>query len=226
MVLKKNKNQDNMIINSSFFQLKIVFLLLLPFISLAQMKIPEEYSEVTQSPSNGNKMEKIVMSFDNDTITDTIVLVEDISEFSKYKLLLFLTSQNKTFEIDLISLNEFSIYPVQIKARKNVIEFGYYEDGTANFGRFIKLRYNTTKNQIQVIGYDIEYKSSPTQYVKKSYNLITGNYIVKKNHYNENGKVNVQEFSGKNNSFKNNVFVENFDKEMILNLDDVGSKYE
>jgi hypothetical protein len=226
MNLKKDKKQDNMIISSSFFQLKIVFLLMLPFISLAQMKIPEGYSEVTQSPSNGNKMEKIVLNFDNDTITDTIVLVEDISEFSKYKLLLFLTSQNKTFEIDLISLNEFSVYPVQIKTRNNVIEFGYYEDGTANFGRFIKLRYNTTKNQIQVIGYDVEYKSSPTKYINKSYNLVTGNYIVKRTHYDENNEVSVQEFLGKNDFFKNNVFAENLDKKMMLNLDYVGSKFE
>ena len=123
-------------------------------------------------------------------------------------------------------MNDFSIYPVQIKARKNVIEFGYFEDGTAAFGRFIKLRYNSKKEQIQVIGYDVEYKSSPTEYINKSYNLITGDYIVKRTYYEGSKKINTQKFSGKNDFFKNVVFIENLNEEMIINLDDVGCKYE
>lgn len=202
------------------------FILLLPIISLAQIKIPNGYSEVTKSPSNGKKMEKILLNFDTDAIADEVILIEDISEFSKYKVLLFLSSENKTYEVELISLSEFSIYPVQIKARKNVLEFGYYEEGTASFGRFIKLRYNSNSNQIQVIGYDVEYKSSPSEYINKSYNLVTGNYIVKRSHYGQNNKVSVQEFSGENHYFKNKVFIENLNEEMIVNLDDVGSKYE
>lgn len=200
--------------------------LLISLFSFSQIKIPIGFLELTESPANGRKIDKIFLNFDDDSINDIAVLVQDNSGFPSYKLVLFLTSQNKTFEIDLISLNDFSIYPVQIKVKKNVVEFGYYEEGTAAFGRFIKLRYNTKKNQIQVIGYDVTYKSSQTEYIDKSYNLVTGKYIVKRTYYDENSKVNIQEFSGKNDFFKNNVFVENLDREMIVNLDDVGSKYE
>jgi hypothetical protein len=203
-----------------------LLLLLTSLFSFSQITIPNGFSEVTKSPSNGKKMEKIFMLFDNDSINDTAILAQDKSEFSSYKLLIFLSNKNKTYEINLISLNDFSIYPVQIKARKNVIEFGYFEDGTAAFGRFIKLRYNSKKEQIQVIGYDVEYKSSPTEYINKSYNLITGDYIVKRTYYEGSKKINTQEFSGKNDFFKNVVFIENLDKEMIINLDDVGCKYE
>lgn len=203
-----------------------LLLLLTSLFSFSQITIPNGFSEVTKSPSNGKKMEKIFILFDNDSINDTAILAQDKSEFSSYKLLIFLSNKNKTYEINLISLNDFSIYPVQIKARKNVIEFGYFEDGTAAFGRFIKLRYNSKKEQIQVIGYDVEYKSSPTEYINKSYNLITGDYIVKKTYYEGSKKINTQEFSGKNDFFKNVVFIENLDKEMIINLDDVGCKYE
>jgi len=203
-----------------------LLLLLTSLFSFSQITIPNGFSEVTKSPSNEKKMEKIFMLFDNDSINDTAILAQDKSEFSSYKLLVFLSNKNKTYEINLISLNEFSIYPVQIKARKNVIEFGYFEDGTAAFGRFIKLRYNSKKEQIQVIGYDVEYKSSPTEYINKSYNLITGDYIVKRTYYEGSKKINTQKFSGKNDFFKNVVFIENLNEEMIINLDDVGCKYE
>lgn len=200
--------------------------LFLSLVTCAQVNIPDGFSEVIESPSNGKKMEQVFLNFDTDNIIDTVLLVENTSEHSKYKVLLYLSSQNKTFEIVLISLNEMSIYPVQIKARKNVIEFGYYEDGTANFGRFIKLRYNALKNQIQIIGYDVSYKSSPTEYISKSYNLITAKYIVKRTYYDDNKIVKVQEFTGTNDFFKNIVFLENLNEETIINLDDVGSPYE
>lgn len=200
--------------------------LLTPYISFAQIQIPEGYSEMTESPSNGRKIEKIVLHFDMDSINDSAILVENTSEFYKYKLLLFLSSQEKTFEIDLINLNDMSLYPVQITSRKNVIEFGYYEDGTAAFGRFMKLRFNTKKNQIQVIGYDVEYKASLSERINKSYNLVTGKYIVKRTSYDENGKATMQEFPGVNDFFKNKVFIEDLDADMLVNLDDVGSPYE
>ena len=203
-----------------------LLLLLTSLFSFSQITIPNGFSEVTKSPSNGKKMEKIFMLFDNDSINDTAILAQDKSEFSSYKLLVFLSNKNKTYEINLISLNDFSIYPLQIKARKNVIEFGYFEDGTAAFGRFIKLRYNSKKEQIQVIGYDVEYKSSPTEYINKSYNLITGDYIVKRTYNDESKKISTEKFSGKNIFFKNAVFIENLNEEMIINLDDVGCKYE
>jgi hypothetical protein len=209
------------------FQKRITFLLIIiPSISFAQLSIPENYSVLTISPANGKKMEQVFIGFDNDALKDTAVLVQNQSENSTYKFILFLTSLNKSFEVDLISLQETNVYPVQIKTQKDVIEFGYYEDGTASFGRFIKVRYNSKHNKIQVIGYDVEYKSSNTERINKSYNLITGKYIVKRINYSENNIVTVQEFPGENDFFKNKVFLENLDATMLVNLDDVGSPYE
>jgi hypothetical protein len=197
--------------------------LLFSVISFSQIKIPNGFSEVTKSPSNGKKIEKVVLNFDDDNLLDEAVLVEN--EFSNYKLLMYLTSLQKQYEVDLLSTNYAAIYPIPLKTNKNVIQFGYFEDGTATFGRFIKIRFYAETQQIQVIGYDCSYKSSPTSSIEKSYNLLTGKYKVKRINYNEIGKATTEEFSGENNYFKNNVFLESLDLEMFVNLDDVGSKY-
>jgi hypothetical protein len=201
-------------------------LLLISLLSFSQIKIPNGFSEVTKSPASGKSIEKIFMNFDNDSLKDEMLLVQNTFEVPNYKLLIYLTSLKKQFEIDLISKNDATIYPVPLKTHKNVIEFGYFEDGTAAFGRFIKLRFYSETQKIQVIGYDCGYKSSPTLHIDKSYNLLTGKYSVKWTNYNENGKVKIVHFYGKNDFFKNNVFLEGLDLEMFVNLDDVGSKYE
>lgn len=201
-------------------------LLLISLFSFSQIKIPVGFSEVTKSPASGKNIEKIFMNFDNDSLKDEALLIQNTSEISNYKLLIYLTSLKKQFEIDLVSTNDATIYPVPLKNYKNVIEFGYFEDGTAAFGRFIKLRYHSETQKTQVIGYDCGYKSSPTLHIDKSYNLLTGKYSVKRTNYNQNGKKEIEHFYGKNDFFKNNVFIEDLDLEMFVNLDDVGSKYE
>lgn len=206
-----------------------IFILLLLTISLysfSQFNMPKGYSELKESPANGRKIEKVEIDFDNDKSIDLLMLIKSDTEFSKFKLLIYLTSLEKQFEIDFYSSTEFSIYPVQLKLIKNTIQFGYFEDGTSTFGRFIKLRFNNTLNKIQVIGYDTGYKSSPTEHIDKSYNLLTGKYVVKRTTIDENEKAKTQEFIGTDNYFKNKVFVENLNDEMYKNLDDVGSKYE
>lgn len=209
--------------------MKPIFTLLLLTISLSsfsQLKIPKGYTELKESPANGRKIEKVEMDFDNDKSKDVLMLIKSDTEFSKFKLLIYLTSLKKLYEIDLYNSNDFSIYPIQLKVIKNTVEFGYFEDGTATFGRFIKLRFNSTNKKIQVIGYDSSYKSSPTEFIAKSYNLLTGKYIVKRTKIAEKEKSKTQEFFGTNHFFKNKVFVENLNEEMYKNLDDVGSKYE
>lgn len=209
--------------------MKTIFTLLFFTISLnsfSQLKIPKGYSELNESPANGRKIEKVEMLFDNDESKDILMLIKNDTEFSKYKLLIYLTSLKKQFEIDLYNSNDFSIYPVQLKTIKNSIEFGYFEDGTSTFGRFVKLRFNNTNQKIQVIGYDSGYKSSPTEHIDKSYNLLTGKYVVKRTTIDEKEKAKTQEFFGKDDYFKNNVFVDDLNEKMYKNLDDVGSKYE
>mgnify|MGYP003640407169 CR=1 FL=1 len=203
-----------------------LLLLVIPFISSAQLVIPHGYTMLTKSPANGKPMEQRFLDFDGDGEEDTALIVENNLEFSAYKFMLYVSSLNKTYEVDLICLQETSIYPVPIKLRKNVLEFGYYEDGTATFGRFIKLRFQPKNNQIQVIGYDVSYKASPTYYIDKSYNLLTGKYTVKGTTYDTSNKVKVEEYLGDNDFFKNAVFIENLNESMIIDLDDVGSTFE
>ncbi|MDB2463170.1 hypothetical protein N9W61_03620 [Algibacter sp.] len=201
-------------------------MLLTPFISLAQLEIPDGYALVTKSPSNGKKIEQVFLDFDNDGLEDTAVLVENILEFSDYKFILYISSLKKTYQVDLINLQEMSVYPIQIKTRNDVVEFGYYEEGTGAFGRFIKLRFNSKINRVQVIGYDVIYRSMPNIHITKSYNLITGKFIIKKTIYDGNGNDNIEEFLGENDVFKNAVFIEHLDAEMIEKLDEVGSNFE
>ena len=191
----------------------------------SQIKIPKNFSELTESPANGKKIEKIVMDFDHDSINDIAVLVKSEVEFSNYRFLIYLTKLNKQFEVNLNN-SDFSIYPIQLKANKNTIQFGYFEDGTAAFGRFIRIRYNSKRQKVQVIGYDTTYKSSPTEYSNKSYNLITGRYIVTKTIFNTANKTSVNEFKGQNNLYKNKVFIDDLTAKMLENLDHVGNKYE
>lgn len=201
-------------------------LLLIPIISFAQLEIPEGYSLVMESPANGKKIEQVFLDFDADGFEDTAVLVENTLEFSAYKFILYVSSHKKSYAVDLVNLQEMSVYPVQIKSKNNVVEFGYFEEGTGAFGRFIKLRFWPKTNQVQVIGYDVIYRSLPTVHIAKSYNLVTGKYIVEKTIYDENGNDTVQESEGKNDVLKNKIFIENLNTIMIENLDKVGSNYE
>jgi len=200
-------------------------LLLLYTISYSQIKIPKDFIELTESPANGREIEKVVMDFDGDSINDVALLVEHEKEFSNYKFVIYLTSLKKQYEINLNNI-DFSIYPIQLITVKNTIQFAYFEEGTAAFGRFIKIRYNSKRKKIQVIGYDTRYKSLPTERIDKSYNLLTGKYIVKRTKIDGNNTSKIAEYLGKNDFFKNKVFIENLNAEMLKKLDDVGSKYE
>ena len=197
-----------------------------PALLMAQVKIPKGYIELTESPASGKKMGKISLDFDDDLMKDEAVIVKHQSSLSNYKLLFYLSSLNKQFEIDLPSTNDFQIYPIPLTLKNKVLQFGYFEDGTSAFGRFIKLRYDAPSKKIKVIGYDSGYRALPTEHIDKSYNLLTGSYVVKRTYYKANGQTKTQSFTGKNDHFKNKVFVDNLDVDMFNNLDDVGSKYE
>ncbi|WP_271766268.1 hypothetical protein [Aquimarina algiphila] len=194
-------------------------------VSYSQIKIPKDFIELTESPANGKKIEKVVIDFDDDSINDVVLLVENEKEFSSYRFLIYLTSLKKQYEINLNN-TDFSIYPIELSTVNNTIQFAYFEDGTATSGRFIKIRYNSKRKKIQVIGYDTEYKSLPTERIEKSYNLLTGKYIVKRTKLGGDSINKIEEYSGQNDFFKNKVFLENLNAEMIKKLDDVGSKYE
>ncbi|NJM79135.1 MAG: hypothetical protein HC854_04900 [Flavobacterium sp.] len=50
--------------------------------------------------------------------------------------------------------------------------------------------------------------------------------MVKRTNYNQKNKTTIQKFSGENDYFKNKVFIQNLNQQMIVNLDNVGSNHE
>lgn len=109
--------------------------------------IPENYTELKESPANGRKMERIIVDLDNDKKADTAFIVQNENDFVNYLLLVYLTSLNKTYHLKLIDnfSPDFNLFPVQMELRKNVLEVGYFRDGTAAFGRFFKFRFDEKK---------------------------------------------------------------------------------
>ncbi len=169
----------------------------------AQIKIPTGYTVLNES-ANGKAMDVVSLYFDNDKLADTAVIVTD-NTTGKNKLLIYLSATKQVVTMDLGSRYEdFPIYLLPLKVRKNVIEYSYIESGTAHFGHFLKLRYHAEKQKIQVIGYDTEEKISPVEYLKTSANLITGKYIIHRENV-DTQKTTV--LSGTDKRLKNPIFL-------------------
>lgn len=191
-------------------------------VSFAQLKVPKGYSELTESPSNGKKMSRLSFHFDDDIQLDAATIIKSDTDFSRYKLLLYLTSLKQQFEIDLIGDEDMAIYPVQLKiSNKNVLQFGYFLDGTSAFGRFIKLRYKPELKKIQLIGYDSGYRSSASGRVDKTFNLLTGKYQVKNTRFDVRGQQAIQTSTGGDGGFKN-LYLDQLNKRLLDRLDAVG----
>jgi hypothetical protein len=190
----------------------------------SQVNIPKYYKELKESPANGKKMNRINVDFDKDSINDTAVIVKNEKEVSKYQLLIYLSSQNKTYSLLLSNEDDFSVYPVELKIKNNVIEVGYFKDGTAAFGRFLKFKFNLKLKKIQLIGYDSSYRIE-NGHCSKSYNLLTGEYTVNIDTENwATHKKSLKSFKGKKTASK--FFIEEIDNVAFQNLDEVGSEFE
>lgn len=186
--------------------------------------IPENYTELKESPANGRKMEKITVDLDNDKKTDTAFIVQNENDFANYLLLIHLTSQNKTYRFKLIDNFDldFNLFPVQLEVKNNVLEVGYFRDGTAAFGRFFKFRFDEKKKNLRLIGYDSGYKAGAGEHCDKSYNLMNGTYIVnfEKSIPNEH----TETFKGKKDIGE--IYINDIDIKTLNKLDDVGSEFE
>ncbi len=158
----------------------IIIMLMGINISFAQIKIPNGYTIVTDSPASGKTMGEVSLYFDTDKIKDTAVIVQSDENY-EYALLIYLSSLNKTIHFSLGDRygGEFSLYPVPLKIRKNVIEYCYFEDGTARFMHRVKLRYNPKKQKVQTIGYDTSERLNPETELQTSMNLLTGKYLIR-----------------------------------------------
>jgi len=122
-------------------------------------------------------MDRVIFDMDKDSKNDSATIIESIDEFSKFKLLIYLSNQEKQYEVELFHSEDFAIFPFELKIVKDVLEVSYSEDNST-FKRVLKLRFNDRLKSIQVIGYDSSYRTSEGS-CEKSYNLITGKYEVK-----------------------------------------------
>lgn len=204
----------------------LLFLLLLKFnkIDYAQsIAIPKFYKELKESPANGKEMNKIIFDLDGDNISDTALIVQKEEDFSDFLLLIYLSKQKKTISFKLIDNYGmgFNLYPIPLKVKNNVLELGYYQDGTSAFGRILKFRYDKNAKDFRLIGYDSSYKASMGMYCEKSYNLLTGKYIVEvKDLAQEKNTVN----TGK--KFLNKIYLQSLDISKLDSLDAIGSEFE
>ncbi|WP_095069078.1 hypothetical protein [Tenacibaculum jejuense] len=187
------------------------------------LKIPEGYKKITNSPASGRMMSTIAFKFDSDSLDDYALVVINKEVFNDVKLLIYVSSLDKQFEVDYINDYDFSIYPIPLTLKKNVLSYGYFLDGTAAFGRFLKLRFNANRNKIQIIGYDSSYRLNDG-YVNKSYNLLTGKYIVTKTTHSQEDKTNKQYFNGKKQIEK--LFIDDINNKLFEQLDNTGKEFE
>lgn len=204
----------------------LLFILVLPFYCFSQFKIPEGFSEFTESPSNGNEMRRIVADFDKDRKDDMITVIyqsgHELHSAKKY-LIFCLSSKNKTVFIDFDLFD--GVFVIPLKYKNDVLDFLVYQEGTGVYGHGLKLRFNQKMKEIQLIGYDYSYRT-PSGHCNKSYNLLTGDYIVKNDFYNmASRKTEFENFKGNKKQVKN-IFVKDFSHQLFEKLSFVGKEFE
>ena len=205
--------------------MKIKLTILLIFISLLsfsqQIIIPEQYQKLRESPSNGKEIKTISLKMDDDDFNDFAIIIVDKESNCSYKLLIYISSLNKTFEVEYINDLELGALPLQLKKKKNVLMYSYYTPGTGGNYREIKLRYNKTHKKVQIIGYDFGHKVF-NGHVDNSYNLLTGDYILKKTCY---GKINCEPKLFKGNKKSKKTFLRDVSIRLFKKLDKIGNDF-
>ena len=208
------------------------YLLIISFLSqysFCQQKefIPINFTEFSYSPSNSENLKRITSDLDNDNIIDYVTVIhnktyEDLRMNKKY-LLIHLSKSNKNTLIDFEDFN--AVYFLQPKLKNKTLEFQMYQEGTGVYGHNLKLRYNSKHNEIELIGYDYSYRV-PGGHCNKTYNLLTGKFIVINDYYDmKTNKTKIEKFYGVQKQ-KRKYFVSDFTTELFSNLSQIGSIYE
>lgn len=187
----------------------------------SQISIPKAYSELKESPASGKKMTRVIFDMDNDSKNDIATIIKSNDDFSTFKLLIYLSSLNKQFEFNILHAEDFAIAPIPLTYYKNVLVVTYLED-RSQYARTFKLRLNTDKNSIQIIGFDTDYRTSTGNCIK-SYNLLTGNYEVKNQYLNDTKSKEIFNTGIEKTS---PLYIDDFNFEMLEKLDNVGKKYQ
>jgi len=198
-------------------KLLILYLLIFPFCCFAQIQIPEGFVELKKS--NGETILPVHFLFDSDDVKDEAVIVKGKENPSFHiKLLIYLSSQDKQYEIDLEN-DTFQNFPLPLETKMNVLIFSFGMDNSATC-RDLKLRYNEDTKKIRMIGIDAYYRA--TNYCWNfSYNLLTGKHITTKTSYENYPKETVTAKSG--NTKSKPLFVEDINYVLFNKFDEMGN---
>lgn len=199
---------------------------MLPFFCFSQFKIPKGFEEFTESPGNGQKMQRITVDFDKDKKDDVFTVIhqadKEIHSGKKY-LLIYLSSTDRMYYVDFDIFNGVFVVPLHYK--NNVLEFLVFQEGTGVYGHGLKLRFNAKVKDIQLIGYDYSYRT-PGGHCNKTYNLLTGDYTVINDFYNiKTGKTEFENFKGNKKQLKG-IFIKMFSNTLFDHLSSVGKEFE
>ena len=206
-----------------------VFLTVVSHLTYSQENnfIPKNYTEFSKSPSNGENFKRIVSDFDNDSKNDIITVIhnktyDDLKSNKKF-LFIYLSSQKKSILVDFDIF--YGVFFIPPKLKKKTLEFQLYQEGTGMYGHNLKLRYNNKFKKIELIGYDYSYRT-PRGHCNKTYNLLTGKYIVINDFYDmKTDKTKIEQFSGTQKQ-RNKIFTTDFNNEIFGQLSEIGKKYE
>lgn len=160
------------------------------------------------------------VKFDNDSLNDDFKILYNEDEIVQSVLSVFLSSQKKEIKINLLNNSvlynnkESAYYTFFTVSEKKIctvrIEYADQESiqnisgEKKDLTEKIKFRFNDKNKKIQVIGYELSYQKD-TKFITKSFNLITGKYVVTQKN---NGKTSsVEGWSAE----LENIYVENWD---------------
>lgn len=208
--------------------MKKCFLLLLvvPFFCFSQFKIPKGFEEFKKSPSNGQKMQRIVVDFDKDKKDDVFTVIyqtDNELHSSKKYLLIYISSRDRMYYVDFDIFNGVFVIPLEYK--NDVLKFLVYQEGTGVYGHGLKLKFNSKFKDIELIGYDYSYRT-PGGHCNKTYNLLTGDYTVTNDFYNmKTGKTDLEDFSGNKKQTKN-IFIKMFSNKLFDDLSSIETEFE
>lgn len=170
----------------------------------------------------------VYSKFDNDNLEDKFLLEKNDDEIIQSFLSISLSSLKKDVKINILNNsvlynnNESAYYQfvrvINDKICEVRVEYANQESVPNMYGErknlieTIKYRFNNKNNKIQIIGYDLTYQKD-TIFITKSFNFITGKYIVMRK---EKGQKNVTA-NGWSAEFENNIYTEDWNLSFMQN---------
>ncbi|MEN9972840.1 MAG: hypothetical protein RIS20_1187 [Bacteroidota bacterium] len=187
---------------------------------LVKSMIPKDYAKLTESPANGREIKRLTLDLDKDNQADTALIANYNDDFRHCILIVYLSSQDKSYQLKLVNEAPQHSFPVQLTSKNNVLEVGYFSDFST--GRYLSLKYEGKTKKLRLIGCKMGYSISLADHCDKSYNLISGDYTIQLQ--KSLPQKHVETFTG--NVKSGPIYMSDFNLSVLKKLDQVGSKYE